>query len=95
MIALRAEHRADSHSAHPQNPVMAVYLEISMTWNFNKKLPTLCMHRKAMPAPEPNLPEDLTSAPPEESTHPSGQFDENEKSYWPLSLQNDVVVGHW
>ena len=32
-----------------------------------------------MPEPEPSLPEGLTSAQPEESTHPSGQFDENER----------------
>ena len=58
---------------------MTVCLTVSMTWNFAKKLPTLRMHRKAIPDPEPSLPEDLTSAPPEESTHPSGQFDEYEK----------------
>ena len=38
---------------------MTICLTKSVTWNFAKKLPTLGTHYKAIPDPEPTLPEGL------------------------------------
>ena len=49
----------DLNPAHHKTAKLSVYLIKSMTPNFTKKLPTLGIRYKAIPDPEPTLPEGL------------------------------------